>query len=264
MRRLMRLVSGVLSLAVLVLLLAACGGGSSGSSSGEASKPAREIVSDMAKALQGVRSYHVAGTGVDKDGTTRLAGDVTASGSVRFTMAIGAKRAQIIVAGSQTFVKADREFWLAQGGPDRDTVAKLLADRWAKVPESAATGVKASLDPLLPKTLAYCATHAAGTVTKKGTRQFAGQRVIVLADRGDLPGDSPSDLYVAASGPTLPVRVVQTGPQTPGRPDPRCGDEDSTTTRSEARLSAFNEPVHIAPPPNALDVGKLSGGSGAA
>ena len=260
----MRLLSGVLSLAFLSLAVAACGGGSSSSSSDEASKSARDIAADMSKALQGVRTYHVEGTEVDKDGRTRLAGDVTASGSVRFTLDVGAKRAQIIVAGSQTFVKANRSYWLSQGGQSREQVAKLLADRWAKVPESAAGGVKASLEPLLPRTLGYCATHGTGAIAKKGTRRYAGRRVVVLTDKGNRPGDSPSDVYVAASGPTLPLRIVQTGPQTPGQPDPRCGDAESTTTQSDARLSAFNEPVHIAPPPDALDLSKLSGGTGAA
>jgi hypothetical protein len=218
----------------------------------------------MATALQGVRSYHVEGTEVDKDGTTRLAGDVTSSGSVNFTLDMSGGRAQLLAVGSQTFVKANRRFWLAQGGQDREKVAKLLADRWAKVPESSAPDVTASVEPLLPKSLAYCATHATGSITKKGTTQFAGHQVVVLADKGDRPGDNPSDVYVQASGPTLPLRIVQTGPQTPGKPDPRCGDANSTTTHSDARLSAFNEPVQIAPPPNALDLSKLSGGTGAA
>ena len=111
--------------------------------------------------------------------------------------------------------------------------------------------------------LARCLTESHGTVEKKGTRRFAGLRVVVLADKGDAPGVTPGDLYVSAVGSALPLRVVQTGPRTPGKPDAGCGEDSSGTRESDVRLSAFNEPVRITAPSDALDLSQLSGASGA-
>ena len=79
-----------------------------------ASKPAKEILSDVAAAIGDLRSYRLEGSQLDKEGRTRLVGDVKASGSMRVRVANGCARAQMVVVGSATYMKANREFWLAQ------------------------------------------------------------------------------------------------------------------------------------------------------
>jgi len=254
--------------ALIALPLSACGSSdnsSGGSSSGGdvAAKSAKQVLTDVQAALAKVRSYHLAGSTTDKDGRTQLDGDVTATGSVRFHIHQGAKDAQMILSGSETYLRASRPFWASQGIPAK--ALKVLVDRWVKVPGSGASGPREMLAEFMPSNLAHCLGAETGTVTKGGTRRFAGQEVVVLADKGDKPGTNPGLLYVATSGPPLPLRVTQTGRQRPGgRQEARCGGSDTSTTAADIRLTNFDKPVKIAPPPGALDLQKLAAGGGTA
>jgi hypothetical protein len=166
----------------------------------------------------------------------------------------------IIVAGRQAYIRANAAFWDDQAGRPGSRLTKLLADRWVKSPDSGSLG---SLEQVTPKNLAYCASRTTATTVAGGTRDFDGQKVVVLRDKGG-PGDAPGEVYVPAEGRALPLRVVQTGPKPPGgTTDPRCDDADSTTTASDVRLSRFDEPVEIKPPANALDLSRLQGSSAA-
>jgi hypothetical protein len=246
-----------LVVAVGFLALAPAGCASEAESPDVASKPPRAILSDVAAALEDVESYHIDGTWIDEQGLSRATGDVTASGTMRITLNQEYKRIELLLTGSETFMRGNREFWVADGDSVRLAAAEMLSDRWVKVPPAAAASMKQALDGVLPETLAYCVTRAVGTISRKGTRQFSGNAVVVLADEGDRPGTSPGEVYVAASGPALPLRLLQTGPVSVGDVDPRCGDTGSNTTASDFRLSDFNEPVHISAPSDALDLAKL-------
>jgi hypothetical protein len=263
-----------MGVAAACAVLGGCGGsgGGGGSTSktapsprpaGEATKTPKQILADVSAALGSVRSYHADGTETDKDGRLHLVADISVSGAARFTIDTAGRTAHMVVAGRRTYIKANRAFWVSQGGPSGAKVAKLLSDRWVKVPGSASRSLTKTLDKLQPRTLAYCLTQSTGTVTKAGTASVAGRQVVVLADKGDRPGKSPGRLYVAASGPALPLRQLQTGPQRPGSTNARCDDPTSTTTRSDVRLSAFNRPLHITAPRGALDLSRLSGTGGA-
>jgi hypothetical protein len=233
---------------LLSLVVAGCGT----QATAEPERSTDEILSDVARALGKVRSYHVEGESVDEDGRGQFEGDVTASGSMRFSVRVGDARARMVIAGSTSFLNANGQFWRTQSRAPEAT-ARLLSDRWVKVPP----GGQNPLGNMAPETVAYCLTHDIGTVVVKGRQRFAGQDVVVLTDRGDKPGTAPGDLYVGESG--LPLRVVQTGPRRPGTHDARCGDADGTTTESDIRLSAFDEPVEITAPPGALDLSRGNG-----
>jgi hypothetical protein len=257
----MRLLLRVLP-TVLVLALAGCGGDDGGSGSGGdlASKEPKAILDDVSAALGKVRSYHVEGTQSDKDGRSTLTGDVSAGGDVRFRMTVAQSKLELIAVGDRTYMKADRAFWSSRGGAAGPRIANLLADRWVIAPDEAGGELRGSLDQLLPRNLAYCVTRTSGTVSKRGTEKLDGHDVVVLTDKGDKPGTSPGEMYVSTTGPALPLRVVQTGPEKPGGTnDPRCGDDDSSTTASDVRLSDFDEPVDVKAPPNPLDLTTLSG-----
>jgi hypothetical protein len=261
MRLLLRVLPTLLVL-VLALALAGCGGGDGGSGSGGdlASKQPKEILGDVSAALGKVRSYHVEGTQTDKDGRSTINGDVSAGGDVKFRMTLGGNEIELVAVGDRTYMKADRGFWSSRGGAAGPRIANLLADRWVVAPDEAGATMRNGFDQLLPKNLAYCVTRTAGTVGKRGTEQLDGRDVVVLTDKGDKPGTSPGELYVSTSGPALPLRVVQTGPEKPGgTKDPRCGDQESTTTASDIRLSDFDKPLDIKAPPNPLDLTTLSG-----
>ena len=67
---------------------------------------------------------------------------------------------------------------------------------------------------------------------------------------------------VAATGEPLPLRTLATGPARPGgKKDPLCDSDTPTTKGDEVLFSRYNEPVDITAPPDALDLGELSGGT---
>ena len=140
------------ALAVLALGSAGCGGGDSRESSPPdiASKPAKQILSDVAAAIGDLRSYRIEGTQVDEDGRSRLAGDIKASGSMRFSIVTGRSRARMIVAGSEMYMKANRAFWLARDSDSPENVADLLSDRWVKLPAVAAALYVSAVGSPLP------------------------------------------------------------------------------------------------------------------
>jgi hypothetical protein len=250
------------ALVALALGVASCGD-SAGSGSGPsdlASKSANEILSDVASALAAVRSYRIDGTSVDKDGRSRVKADVKASGSMRLTVVVGRERARMIVAGGDMFVRGSDEYWLAHDSSGRS--AELFSGRWVKLPDAAAAKATSTLRYLLPDKLSRCLDASHGTLTKKRTERLGNRRVVVLADKGNIPGGSAGDLYVSAVGSPLPLRVVQTGPERPGGSRGPCGDDSSRSTESDLRFSRYNEPVRIAAPRSYLDLGRLAAAAG--
>jgi len=247
-----------------LLALAACGRNEAGPATAQpkpedrASATPQQILRAASADVAKVRSYHVEGTETDKDGIGKLRGDVSSEGKLRFTIDIGRSSLNLVVIGGTTFLKANEAFWKKEGeasGP----LATTLADRWVKAPSSTADVLKG----LVPKDLSYCLRTGNGTLRKAGTRTQSGRRAVVIGDRGDKPGTAAGELYVAATGPALPLRVTQTGREKPGgKPDPRCdnsdpGDERSTTTAADYRFSDYDKPVRITAPPDALDLDKL-------
>jgi hypothetical protein len=84
----------------------------------------------------------------------------------------------------------------------------------------------------------------------------------VILDKGDRPGTSPGRLYIAATGEPLPLRTIATGPERPGgKKDPRCDSDTPTRAGDEVLFSRYDEPLDITAPPDALDLGKVGGGT---
>jgi hypothetical protein len=257
----MRALRRTASLALLPLALGGCGSSGGGSptatttttASALAGKPPRGVLNAMADALERVDSYRMQGTETDRDGTTRVTSDVAASGDLRVRLEHAGSVATLLVVDGATYVRANRRFWLAESGPD-SRIAPLLADRWIVLPPSMMGGLADTIAQSRPKNLAYCARLPTGTLTRRGTASVGGTPVVVIADKGDRPGDAPGEISIAATGRPFPLRIRQTGPTPPGgRRDPRCTSADDTTTASDLRLSRFGVPVHLTAPPDAVD-----------
>jgi hypothetical protein len=258
--------------------LAGCGGGSSASlpstatisassapPNGEAHKPAGQILADMKVALGRVHSFHMQGTGVDlKAGPMSLTGDIALPGRIRMAIVRGNQTAAFIVVGSDAYLMANPAFWAAHTRSAR--VVNLLANRWIRVPPTvAASNFGVFLALTNRSTLAGCLIGRHGTLTVAGTTTDGAEPVVILKDKGNAPGDSPGEAYIATTGPPLPARAIQTGPTTPGGPPDRlCGEKSKhsdTTKSSNISFSRYNQPIQITAPPNAL---VLPGQGGAA
>ena len=249
-------------LAALTAALAGCGGaGAGGSSTSAAARAAskrtpRQIVDAAANALGAVTSYRVEGTSTDKDGQTAISADISAAGDYRLHLNTAGDVADLLQVRGRTYLRANAGFWNRQGGATSGgRAAQLFAGRWIVLPPVQAAAMSTIVAEVRPRTLAYCARRPTGTLTNRGRRSFAGADAIVIADKGDRPGDAPGELWIAASGRPRPVRAVQSGPTPPGGTfDPRCDSKGDTTTASDLRFSRFDEPVHVTAPHGAISL----------
>lgn len=249
----------VLLIALPLALVAA--GGPPASAADETSKPARAILSDLARDLGKVSSYRVSGTQTDADGRVALTADVSKSGDFAVSMRQGDSAARLLALSSASYLKGNAGFWKEAGGKkDGPAAARQFANRWVKMARSDGDEFGAVVDQLTPAGMAACVTRNTGTLVKGGTTTVDGKRAIVLIDKGDKPGTTPGRLYVTATGPTLPIRSVQTGKRRPGgRLDSRCEEKDDTSTGSELRFSRFGQPLELRAPKGAIDLTEGAG-----
>ncbi len=252
-------------LVALTVVLAGCGGGSSTASTATASQPAARILAEAQAALGQVLSFHIVGRTIQSGRAATISGDIQIPGRLRVTLHQGQGAAQIIVIGADVYLNANAPYFAAQGSPA--TVASRIANRWVKLPPGGTSGIGTLLAATEPSTIGHCVVAAhLGTVSVKGRGTLSGQPVIILADRGDVPGSTPGLLYVAASGPPLPLREVQTGRQVPGgKPDAVChetqADVSGSTTANVVNLSEFNRAPAVTAPAGAIDLATLAGSS---
>ena len=111
---------------------------------------------------------------------------------------------------------SDARLYELLAGADCSSAAvalRVARDRPRRGDDVRATGTTEFTRGILPKDVGYCLVKEAGTVTNAGARTVAGEDVVVLTDKGDKPGTSPGELYLPASGPALPTRLRQTGPE---------------------------------------------------
>ena len=238
-----------LRLALPAVLVAVTGTSASAVAAGEASRSPERILRDVAGELRQVRSYRVSGTTVDAHGRARLTADVLASGGLDARLRQGRQviRLRVVPRGG-TYVRANAAFWRRAGSA---ALARRLAGRWVR----SRSGAASAAPEVSPRRLARCLVAVHGTLAERGTARVAGRRAVVVADRGDRPGTSPGRLYVAASGRTLPLRVVQTGPTRPGGRVAGCSESGDTTRASDLRFSRFDRPLRIRAPRGAIDLG---------
>lgn len=206
----------------------------------------------VAAALGDVKSLHLDGTATDEDGPGSIVGDLSDAGDAQLELKSAKQNIAFRVLGADTYLRGDEAFW--KDSADDAQLASKLAGRWVSI-STAAAGLEKELDDLRPSVLAKCVTVNVGTLTDGGTAEVDGKRALVLEDAGDVPGGTPGRLYLAADGPPLPLRIVQTGKSRSGGTKVKgCNDEDDDTSRSDVRLSGFNEPVRVTAPEGALKI----------
>lgn len=251
--------SRVMMTAVLftsVALTAACGGAKSGSdAASDSGKPAQasasaaasaadsafagktalQIWAESVKAAKAAKSVHVTAN-IKADSDTikvdlRLSDSSKGSGS----LTVNGGKAEIIQSGKAIYFKGDDKFWSNLDA----TAGKSFANKWIKSsaddPKFGSFLVFTDMDQFTQGSLTLDSAAEKKNLKRVAGKTINGQPTVGLEDSGPgLATDKSGTLYVAATGPALPLEL---------RP---AEDKDEFITFDE-----WNEPVTVKVPQNA-------------
>ena len=200
------------ALVAAAALLAGCQG-DDGDGGGPPAPAASTAVDNGVAALAPAEILQRARDALKKAGSYRMQGEIAEDGQrikldfrlrnadVGGTMAVGDAQVQLLRVAGQQYIKPNAAFWATiNNGDTRQAaqVAKLLGDRWAKVPadnkDFAELFSVASVDELLKPD---------GQLAKGEVKDAGGVRAVGLTDGGPEGGT----LYVATIGEPYPVRM---------------------------------------------------------
>jgi hypothetical protein len=202
---------------------------------GIADKPPAQIVAAATTALASASSVHVKGT-VRQSGARYTFDLVLERASAEGSMTapiLGIKHAQFdfVVAGGKLFIRSST-LWRKAGGT---AAAQLLNNRWVVLPKASSRGFP------------YRSIRAFARLIHSGSPGKARRAgaVTMINGRPAIPVRSgDSIVYVATTGPPFPLRAM---------PATRAAG------RGVVDFIAYNAPVKIGPPPNAVDLNQLRG-----
>lgn len=134
---------------------------------------------------------------------------------------------RLIALGRELYILGSSAFWTHFGGAG---AAKLFENKWLKVPDS---GQFATLGDLtnIPYLFRQLLTSH-GKLAKAGRATVRGQEAVAVRDTS-----AGATLYVAASGPPYPLKIVKHG-----------------AGGGHASFSDFNRPVSLKAPAHAVSL----------
>lgn len=247
----------IASVTVAAALIGGCGGTSGSGTSGasaEAKKPARQILDDAAAALSRARSLEMQGTLEVEGRLTRVAVEVEQR-AVSLRLAEHNREAAMRVLPGGSYIKANSAFFEHTHEVPSSAIG-LIANRWLKLPASGE--MPKSVKQLSPSHLARCIAQEPGTLVVAGTSELQGRPAVVIVNKGDKPGSTPSRFYVAATGEPFLLRAVATGKERPGAAKSECNEGSSGMPGDELTFSRYNAPLHISAPVGALELSRLA------
>lgn len=189
----------VLAVAALLAapLLAGCGGSDEPRPQETISAP--QLLANARAALAGTTAVHVVGTFPVRGVATEVDFQLQ-NGDVAGTQGAQGVRLDLTAVGGNVYVKAPLGFWRTRAP---EFIALRLPDRWVQLPDSASLGLNAFTPRALSDGLATPDTDLQPQVTNG---DVDGRPALVLTKRNG------SQLFVAASGEPLPLRITDTGP----------------------------------------------------
>ncbi len=239
------------------------------SRSGLAGEPAARILASAEAALDRVHSFHLQAVTTSGAPTT-VSADFALPGRAAIVINIGPDTIAVRVIAGTVYFRANRGYFAAEAAAAHVPAAGLikLANRWVSASPSQVPTVASFIALTNPADLGRCLLGAnKGTVTVGGETSVGGRRAVELLFAGDRPGGAPGGLYVAASGPPLPLRLTATGPTRPGaKPDLACGETSASTAAASTSndfITRVNVPIAISVPPGAVSLSSLTSQSAA-
>ena len=230
------------TLLVFTLVVAGCGSSSPGGSTkasgnGEASKSGQQVLTDAVKAAEAASSLRMAGTINTGGQQIGLDLSIVKGKGATGSMTLGGEKVDLMVVGTNAYMKADAAFWTRFGGSQGSAIAQLVAGKWFKFstdnPQFAAFTSFAD-----SKSLFDSLSSSGGAIANKGATTYKGQSVVNI-----YGGPTNGTLYVAATGTPYPVAIAKTG----------SGEGGAIT------FDNWNESVTLTAPSGAIDSSQLGG-----
>lgn len=233
---------------LLLLGLAACGdsgddgdekGGKDSSSYEKTS--AEQIRKDVATAMQGLDTVHLAGSIVDdEDGEITMDVSVSKAGDCTGTMGIEGKGSfELLAVDGVSYFKADEEFWTSQAGADAaPMIMGVVGDKWATdSTDPDGFGELCDLDSLLEEMNGDDDTKDGEVV---GTGEIDGVDTVELSFTSD--DGNPGVMHVAADEPHYAMKF-------------------DVEKEGAVTFSDFNEEIEVAKPAESeiFDLSTLGG-----
>jgi len=221
-----RAIASAVMLAALALL-AGCGSSSTTTSTGEAAavapragEPARKILDEAAAALEHAHSFALHGRLDVERQQTGISLETQEPNVARMTLERGDDVASVIFFGE------------GKSAYMRANPAFLHAQ--------------------------YAHERVPGAVVALLANRWLS--AVTITDEGDVPGSTPSKLYVAATHEPLLLRAVATGKQRPGGPrHSACsGSGELTEPGDELSFGRYNQPMGITAPAGAVEPSQLA------
>jgi hypothetical protein len=217
----------LLCLLALAALAAGCGSGSKPpAAGGEASKPAKTILSDAERVASTASSVHYSGHGVQQGQKLTLDLSISSGSGADGKFALFGGTAEVIRIGPNLYIRGDRPFWRHFGSKRLGS----LSERWVVVPSS--LSAFQGLTGLMSISGVASKLSVQGKVVNEGVKTFQGKQVIALR----VPSEKGL-FYVSATGKPYPVALL--------------GGKSSITIT----FDHWNQPVSIPKPPkHALNI----------
>jgi hypothetical protein len=193
---------------------------------GFSAQTANNVLAAATTSSQQASSVHVEGA----MGDVMLDLEMVRGEGAQGEIAQGENRFEIVAVGGRFFLKGSEDFYRQLGG---EGVVELLGDRWLEAPtddpEFASLAQLSDMDRLLGEIL-----DPSGELTKGDVTDVDGLPAIPLTSDG-----SDGTLYVASTGTPFPLRI------------------EAPDGRGEVVFSAWDEPVELTAPTDAVDISQL-------
>jgi hypothetical protein len=221
------------------------------------------IVVAAAHALQGSGGYTMRAD-LTQNGNRNIVA-LTADGPHTYQATLTEKGAisGMVTLPAASYLRGNRAFWDGQAGSGsgsgasaaRRARAARLAGHWLKLTAQGANSLAKSLGSLAPSVLARCLIEDHGTLTVAGHTTIDHTAAVIVKDKGDAPGATPSTIAVAASGPPYPLRYTASGATQRGGRIDVCNTGKGGDSEGTIAFSQFGQVPTIQPPTGAAGGG---------
>jgi hypothetical protein len=220
-------------LAALGLLLVACGGSSKAKDNGISSMSVKQILTTVQAAVKNAKTVHIAGGGSSGGSSLVLNLTLEKGTGGSGTISVNGLSFQIVKDGNKLYFKGGPAFLKHYAG----AAATLIQGRWFVVP-STVNGFS-DFVPLtnISELIDHILGTAPATLAKGKETTINGQPALAVTDT-----TNGGTLYVATTGPAYPLQL-----------------KPKTGTTGLINFTAWDQPVTITPPSNAVDFEKLVG-----